>query len=154
MLVLSITVKSFLSTTVYQFNIQMKYLFTFVIFYKYLSSMIASVHKHVNHFQTTKLSAHEVKWFYSRFILTLRYKFFCILNYQNAPFCKISSYAQCGRFSLMLWRLVKRSFFCVFYVRLSTENIILTYWIKIDHIIQCTLINDHNWQLWICPFAL
>ena len=32
----------------------------------------------------------------------------------NAPFCKISNSAQCGRFALILWRLVKWSFFCVF----------------------------------------
>jgi len=31
-----------------------------------------------------------------------------------APFRKISNSAQCGRFALILWRLVKGSFFCVF----------------------------------------
>jgi len=32
----------------------------------------------------------------------------------NAPFRKISNSAQCGKFALILWRLVKGSFFCVF----------------------------------------
>jgi len=32
----------------------------------------------------------------------------------NAPFRKISNSAQCGRFALILWRLVKGSFFSVF----------------------------------------
>ena len=32
----------------------------------------------------------------------------------NAPFRKISNSAQCGRFALILWRLVNGSFFCVF----------------------------------------
>jgi len=32
----------------------------------------------------------------------------------NAPFRKILNSAQCGRFALILWRLVKGSFFCVF----------------------------------------
>ena len=31
-----------------------------------------------------------------------------------APFRKISYSAQCGRLALILWRLVKGSFFCVF----------------------------------------
>jgi len=65
----------------------------------------------------------------------------------NALFHKCSSSSQCGRFSLMLWRLVKGSFFCVFLVRLSPDNIILIYWIKF----KCTVINDHEWQLQICP---
>jgi len=28
----------------------------------------------------------------------------------------------------------QEAFFCVFYVRLSADNIILIYWIKIDHV--------------------
>ena len=33
---------------------------------------------------------------------------------RNAPFGKISNSALCGRIALILWRLVKGSFFCVF----------------------------------------
>ena len=37
------------------------------------------------------------------------------LTYRHtAPFSKISNSAQCGRFALILWRLVKGYFFCVF----------------------------------------
>ena len=35
-------------------------------------------------------------------------------QFLNAPFRKISNSAQCGRLALILWRLVKGSFFCVF----------------------------------------
>jgi len=31
----------------------------------------------------------------------------------NAPFHKISNTSQCGKFALILWRLVNGSFFCV-----------------------------------------
>ena len=31
----------------------------------------------------------------------------------NAPFCKISNSAKCGRFAMILYRFVKGSFFCV-----------------------------------------
>ena len=65
------------------------------------------------------------------------------MHSKNAPFHKISSSAQCGRFSLILWRLVKGTFFYVlgqivtwqYYPNLLDQN-----W-------SCTVIIDHAWQL-------
>jgi len=53
------------------------------------------------------------------FYLTAVYYIFyllllCFIHETHAPFRKISNSAQCGKFALILWRLVKRSIFCVF----------------------------------------
>ena len=47
----------------------------------------------------------------------------------------------------------KYAFFCIFYVRLSADNIILTFWIKIDHVqLQIIMIDScgtvHRQLLW------
>ena len=58
---------------------------------------------------------------------------------RNAPFRKFSGSSQCGRlFKYLVKGFItnrKYAFVCVLEVRLSPDEIILIYWIEVDHIL-------------------
>ena len=57
----------------------------------------------------------------------------------DAPFHKSSSSSQCGRFSLILWRGPS---FVFSWSDCHLTNIILIYWIKIDHLLLWIIMID------------
>jgi len=98
----------------------------------FLPEIHTSFHLHTAYKNTTTVTTPFTSW--------------CQMFTSNvrAPFRKISSSAQSGRFSLTLWRLVKGSFLC-FLGQIVTQSIGLK--------LTMYCYNDHDWQLRICLFG-